>query len=347
MYDKFLRSFLFRFDPELVHDVTIQLLRFVGSLPPACYLLKKYFNAHSQYISRQNSNIHILGLNFPNQIGLAAGYDKDGIAWKGLTAFGFGHIEVGTVTPRPQNGNPKPRIFRIPDEFSIINRMGFPGKGADYVARQLASRRKKRSSAIIGVNIGKNKDTPNEDAAGDYLYLLEKFYDLADYIAVNVSSPNTVGLRRLQARDTLESLLNQLAIKRTKLSTSIPILVKLAPDLSEIELEDALIAVLNSGMDGIIATNTTLDHSKLNSPVKMETGGLSGAALNALSQNIVRKISLKINGQLPIIGVGGIMNSDDAKRMVDSGASLIQIYTGLIYSGPGIVKNILRNLMND
>jgi dihydroorotate dehydrogenase len=316
----------------------------VGSFPPIYYLLKKHYNAHSQYISTYRSQTNILGLKFTNQIGLAAGYDKDGFAWKGLTAFGFGHIEVGTVTPHPQNGNPKPRIFRIPNEFSIINRMGFPGKGADFVAKQIATKKNQHSSTILGVNIGKNRDTPNEVAAEDYLYLLEKFSSLADYIAVNVSSPNTAGLRRLQARDNLENLLNQLSAKRSKLPVSIPILVKLAPDLSEIELEDALAAVLTSEMDGIIATNTTLDHSKLNSPLKMEAGGLSGAALTALSQNIVRKISLKINGKLPIIGVGGIMNSDDAKRMLDSGASLIQIYTGLIYSGPGIVKRILQEI---
>jgi dihydroorotate dehydrogenase len=316
----------------------------VGSFPPTYYLFNKIINAHSQYITANKANLNLLGLQFTNQIGLAAGYDKDGLAWKGLTAFGFGHIEVGTVTPRAQTGNPKPRIFRIPDEFSIINRMGFPGKGADFVARQIATRKNQHSSTILGVNIGKNKDTPNEDAAGDYLYLLEKFSGLADYIAVNVSSPNTVGLRRLQARDNLENLLNQLSAKRSELSISLPILVKLAPDLNDIELDDALTAILSSGMDGIIATNTTLDHSRLNSPIKMGTGGLSGAALTALSQNIIQKINNKISGQIPIIGVGGIMNSDDAKKMLDSGASLIQIYTGLIYSGPGIVKSILQEL---
>jgi dihydroorotate dehydrogenase len=308
------------------------------------YLFDKYYNAHSHYISAKKTTINTLGLEFPNQLGLAAGYDKDGLAWKGLTAFGFGHIEVGTVTPRAQNGNPKPRIFRIPDEYSIINRMGFPGKGADFVARQITTRKNQKFPTILGVNIGKNKDTPIEDAAGDYLYLLEKFSGLADYIAVNVSSPNTVGLRRLQARDNLENLLNQLSAKRSKLSTSLPILVKLAPDLSDIELDDALTAILSSGMDGIIATNTTLDHSRLNSPLKLESGGLSGAALTTLSQNIVSKIFSKISSQLPIIGVGGIMNSDDAKRMLDSGASLIQIYSGLIYSGPNIVKNILQEI---
>jgi len=344
MYAKFLRPFLFRFDPELAHDATIQLLRLVGSFYPVYYLLDKCYNAHSHYTQSNISKINILGLQFTNKIGLAAGYDKDGLAWKGLTVFGFGHIEVGTVTPRAQSGNPKPRIFRIPDESSVINRMGFPGKGAEFVARQISARKTQRSSAILGVNIGKNKDTPNEDAAGDYLSLLEKFSGLADYIAVNVSSPNTVGLRRLQARDNLESLLNQLATKRSNLSNSPPILVKLAPDLSDIELDDALTAILNSGMDGIIATNTTLDHSGLKFPSKMQTGGLSGAALTTLSQNIVRKISLKISNQLPIIGVGGIMNSDDAKRMLDSGASLIQIYSGLIYSGPNIVKNILQEI---
>ena len=222
--------------------------------------------------------------------------------------------------------------------------MGFPGRGADFVARQLLPLRQSKSRFVIGVNIGKNKDTPNENAAKDYLFLLEKFTPLADYLAVNVSSPNTIGLRRLQAREHLEDLLSQLAAKREILSTHRPILVKLAPDLSDDELDDALAAISNTGMDGVIATNTTLDRTGLHSALKQESGGLSGRLLKTKSLEIVKRIHAKTDGRLPIIRVGGVMNPDDAIEMLDAGASLIQLYTGLIYAGPGLVKNIIRAL---
>jgi dihydroorotate dehydrogenase len=349
-----LRPLLFRLDPERVHGLTVQALRFSGAFAPLRWLLAHQFCAHSHeseignfsnFESGSNAKlaVEVFGLRFPNPVGLAAGYDKDGLAWRGLATLGFGHIEVGTVTPRAQPGNPKPRVFRLPEEQAVINRMGFPGRGAEFVTQKL-SVVNRPDSVVLGVNIGKNKDTPNEEAARDYLSLFEKFSPLADYLAVNVSSPNTVGLRRLQARDQLEDLLKQLAQARLRSPVFRPILVKLAPDLTEMELDDALAAITTSGMDGVIATNTTISREGLHSPLGQESGGLSGNPLKSRSQEMVKLIYQKTSGRLPIIGVGGIMNPQDAKMMLDSGATLIQLYTGLIYAGPGLVKQILQYL---
>lgn len=340
MYKRLFRPLLFQLDPEKAHNLTIQLLRFAGAVPPVGFVLRQVFAARSQ----DRKAVEAFGLKFANPVGLAAGYDKDGLAWRGLAALGFGHIEVGTVTPRPQVGNPKPRVFRIPEEEAIINRMGFPGRGAEFVAQRLSSYRHHPSPLILGVNIGKNKDTPNEEAAQDYLYLLEKFSPLADYLTVNVSSPNTVGLRRLQARDYLEDLLGKLGSARLQSRVSRPILVKLAPDLTDAELDDALAAIMNTKMDGVIATNTTISREKLCSPLGRETGGLSGSPLKSTSLGIVQKIYQRTSGELPIVGVGGIMNPADAKAMLDAGAALIQLYTGMIYAGPGLVKDIIQVL---
>lgn len=337
MYQSIFRPLFFHLDPEKAHSLTIQFLRLAGAMPPIRGALRKVFASHSHKIT----TVEAFGLKFTNPVGLAAGYDKDGLAWRGLTSLGFGHIEVGTVTPQPQNGNQKPRIFRIPEEQAVINRMGFPGKGADFVVKQLSGA-SRSSSVILGVNIGKNKDTPNDEAANDYVYLLEKFSPLVDYLTVNVSSPNTVGLRRLQARSYLEDLLKQLAAKRTKLQSPKPILVKLAPDLTEAELDDALAAIMGAGMEGVIATNTTIRRDGLCSSKGQEQGGLSGSPLTAKSLDFVEKIYSRAAGRLPIVGVGGIMKPEDAKAMLDAGASLIQLYTGLIYAGPGLVKNIVQ-----
>ncbi len=367
-YRSLVRPLLFRLEPERAHNLTVRALQLTGALPPLFWLVSRAFAAHSQINSDASQPraageqspssasssysrlptpdsrlpVSAFGLTFPNPVGLAAGYDKDGLAWRGLAALGFGHIEIGTVTPRPQAGNSKPRVFRIPGERALINRMGFPGRGADFVARRLAGPRP--PSLVLGVNIGKNKDTPNEEAARDYCYLLEKFSPLADYLTVNVSSPNTVGLRRLQARDQLENLLSQLHDARLRSPVSCPILVKLAPDLTDPELDDALDAITRTGMDGVIATNTTISRAGLRSPVGRETGGLSGAPLTLRSREMVREIYRRTLGKLPIVGVGGIMTPDDAKAMLDAGASLIQLYTGLIYAGPGLVREILAGL---
>ncbi len=333
-----IRPLLFRLDPERAHNLTLNVLRFVGAFPPLRELVRRKFFAHRQF------PVNLFGLTFINPVGLAAGYDKDGLAWRGLAALGFGHIEVGTVTPQPQAGNPKRRVFRIPEERAVINRMGFPGRGAEFVAKNVERLTFKRSNVILGINIGKNKDTPNEEAARDYLYLLEKFSPLADYLTVNVSSPNTVGLRRLQARDHLEDLLRQLADARRTAYNERPILVKLAPDLTDAELDDALDAIIRNGMDGVIATNTTTSREGVRSPMAAETGGLSGAPLAGRSTSIIRKIYQRTEGKPPIIGVGGIMTPDDAKAKFDAGATLVQVYTGLIYQGPGLVRAIIEHL---
>lgn len=340
IYRKFIRPMVFRMDPERAHDLTLDTLRWVGSLPPIGRLVNRIYTAHS----KADMSVDAFGLKFPNPVGLAAGYDKDGLAWRGLSTLGFGHIEVGTVTPRPQDGNPKPRVFRIPEENAVINRMGFPGNGADEVLSRFRFRANDRFPLVVGVNIGKNKDTPNQEAAKDYLYLFEKFAPVVDYLTVNVSSPNTVGLRRLQAREHLEDLLDQLQFARSKMADYKPILVKLSPDLSDDELDDALGAIIQAEMDGIVATNTTISREKLYSPIGNQTGGLSGSPLTVRSRQVVSEIYQRTRGRLPIIGVGGIMNSEDARLMLDAGATLIQVYTGLVYAGPGLVKEILEAL---
>jgi dihydroorotate dehydrogenase len=290
--------------------------------------------------------VQVFGLQFPNPVGLAAGYDKDGLGWRGLACLGFGHIEVGTVTLKSQPGNPRPRLFRLPEDQALINRMGFPGKGADYVLQRLASPRP--PGLVLGVNLGKNKDTPLEEAAQDYLALLCKFAPAADYLAINVSSPNTVGLRRLQARDALEDLLKVLISERDTLhehsGRRSPLLLKLAPDLSESELEDALQVALACGIDGLIATNTTIERDGLHSARAGEAGGLSGAPLARRSLEITRWICKRTEGRLPLISVGGIFSPAQALERLEAGAALVQVYTGLIYAGPALPSQIINNL---
>ena len=379
---KLFRPVLFRLDPEVAHHLTLQLMRF-GGFRPINSLLQMLYTAPKK-------PVEAFGLTFKNPVGLAAGYDKDGIALRGLSALGFGHIEVGTVTPRPQLGNPKPRVFRLVDDEAVINRMGFPGKGVQYVEMTLRGARKwrrgnhqlngeaqndrrllwgfaPRNDMILGMNLGKNKDTPLEEAASDYIALMRTFAPLADYLTINISSPNTVGLRRLQGREMLENLLGEIEKERRrtkqkgheahkgkqKKSTenpmspvmeNIPILVKLAPDLTDDELDDALAVILDSGMDGIIATNTTLAREGLGSKHREETGGLSGSPLRVRSEAMLEKIVRRVKGRVPIVSVGGIMSPEDAKRRLDMGATLVQVYTGLIYRGPGLVKEIVKRI---
>ena len=339
MYQRLIRPLLFQLDPEQAHDLTLKALQLVGAFPFLLGLLRRFFTAYSL-----SSRVDAFGLTFPNPIGIAAGYDKDGIAVSGLAALGFGHIEIGTVTPRSQLGNPRPRIFRIPEQKALINRMGFPGRGADFVANKLKRLKLPDQKLILGVNIGKNADTPNEAAVEDYVRLLSTFSPLADYIAVNISSPNTVGLRRLQAKEVLAGLLSQLADKRSKMREKRPILIKLAPDLSSLELDDALDAILTTGMDGVIATNTTISRENLSSNIGREPGGLSGSPLTAQSREMVAEIHRRTAGKLPIIGVGGIMTPEDARSMLSAGATLIQVYTGMVYAGPGLIRDILEFL---
>lgn len=334
-----LRRLLFRLDPERAHALALGAVRVAGAVPPLRALLRALYGVPDR-------PVQAFGLTFPNPVGLAAGYDKDGLGWRGLACLGFGHLELGTVTPLPQPGNPRPRVFRLTEDRALINRLGFPSRGADFLVQRLLRRR--RGGVVVGVNIGKNRETPLEAATADYVALLERFATLADYLVVNVSSPNTVGLRRLQARDVLEGLLKALVAARRPYvegrAGALPLLVKLAPDLSAAELDDALDAVLAAGLDGVVATNTTLARDGLRSPRAAETGGLSGAPLAARSTAVVRAIHDRTGGRLPVIGVGGVAGPDDVRAKLDAGATLVQVYTGLVYEGPGLVRRILRAL---
>ncbi len=339
MYQQ-IRPFLFRLEPERAHNLTVGLMRATGAVPPVAALLRAQFRP-----SEAPATVRAFGLTFANPLGLAAGYDKDGLAWRGLAALGFGHIEVGTVTVRPQGGNPGPRVFRIPESEAVINRMGFPNRGAEFVARRLAGSRPQ--GLVLGVNIGKNKDTPLEEAAADYTSLIHTFAPLADYLAVNISSPNTPGLRALQSGPALEALLRDLRAARLeasrKLGRNVPILVKLAPDLTPDQLLQAVGAIRQSGMDGIILSNTTLRRDGLNSPLAEETGGMSGKPLRRQATEMLRRVVDLTGGRFPIIAAGGVMSAEDALEKLDGGATLVQVYTGLIYRGPALVKEILAH----
>ncbi len=354
-----LRPLLFRLDPERAHVLTLLMLRVAGGLAPARGVLEWLYSAPCKPVGA-------FGLAFKNPVGLAAGYDKDALAVRGLAALGFGHLEIGTVTPRPQAGNPRPRLFRLIEDEALINRLGFPSRGAGFVQRRLRAaargslaevlpgaesppRAVRRAwPFVLGVNIGKNRDTPNEEAVFDYLALLQNFAPLADYLTINVSSPNTAGLLRLQERRALEPLLSRLhqqrLIEQRALRRRVPLLVKLGPDLSEAELDEAVGAILDSGMDGIIVTNTSLGREGLRSRYRGEAGGLSGAPLRVRSEAVLQRVVRAVNGRLPIVSAGGIMSAADARRRLDMGATLIQLYTGLIYRGPALVKAIVTSL---
>lgn len=352
MYPLF-RPFLFRLDPERAHALTIFALRLAGAAPFLNWTLRQMYRAPEKPVD-------VFGLRFKNPVGLAAGYDKDGVAVAGLAALGFGHVEVGTVTPLAQDGNPKPRVFRLVEDEAVINRMGFPGRGADFVRRRikpvdnvnliqrLMGVLPNRQPTILGVNLGRNKSTPNEEAVLDYLSLVQDFAPFADYLTINISSPNTVGLRQLQGREALEKLLEQVHAQRVmeqdKLEKQLPVLVKLAPDLTEAELDDAVDVILRANMDGIIVTNTTLAREGLRSSHQGETGGLSGKPLAVKSEAVLRQTVERVNGKIPIVSAGGIMDPEDAKRRLDMGAALVQIYTGLVYRGPALVKEIVKAL---
>jgi dihydroorotate dehydrogenase len=335
----FFRWLLFHMDAEQAHALTLNLMRIASGTPPLQAIIRSGFTAPQK-------PVQAFGLSFSNPVGLAAGYDKDGLGWRGLACLGFGHIEVGTVTPHPQTGNPRPRIFRLPHSRAVINRMGFPSKGADFVIQAL--KKPRPPHLVLGVNLGKNKDTPLEQADLDYCTLIQRFAALGDYLAINVSSPNTIGLRRLQGREALEALLTHIAAERSEqerfLGRKVPVLVKLAPDLNDGELDDALEVLLRAGMDGVIATNTTLSREGLNDPVARESGGLSGAPLTQRSLHVVSEIARRTQGRLPVVAAGGVMNAEDACRCLEAGAALVQIYTGLVYAGPGLVKEILMGL---
>ena len=335
-----LRRILFRLDPETAHQLTLNALRVAGDFPLSRWFL-------TQLYQTPEKPVQAFGLTFKNPVGLAAGYDKDALAINGLSALGFGHLEVGTVTLKPQPGNPHPRVFRLLEDEAVINRMGFPSQGIDFVTDRMKRSNVqtfKRANTILGLNLGKNKDTPLEEAANDYIQLMKVFSPLADYLTINISSPNTVGLRRLQSREMLENLLGQIDLERETLNVKRPILVKIAPDLNDEELEDAIGVILDKNMDGIIATNTTLAREGLLSKHQIESGGLSGSPLTVRSEAILIRVVKLVNGRVPIISAGGIMSPDDAKKRLALGASLVQVYTGLIYRGPSLVREIVKKL---
>ncbi|RRN76402.1 quinone-dependent dihydroorotate dehydrogenase, partial [Pseudoxanthomonas sp. SGD-10] len=302
-------------------------------------LLKASFRYNHPSLERE-----VFGLKFKNPVGLAAGFDKNGEYIEELSNFGFGFIEVGTVTPLPQPGNEKPRMFRLPEDEALINRMGFNNKGVDVLARKLKS--VKRDGLIIGGNIGKNKNTPNEDAVKDYIICFDALFDVVDYFVVNVSSPNTPNLRDLQEKEPLKHILNTLQARNNKNNVSKPILLKIAPDLTDSQLDDIVEIVLDTKIAGVIATNTTISRDGLKSPeyLKSQMGGLSGVPVKDKSTRVIKYLSDKSNKAFPIIGVGGIHSARDAKEKLEAGATLVQVYTGFIYKGPGIVKCILKSL---
>ncbi|GGD52448.1 quinone-dependent dihydroorotate dehydrogenase [Lacimicrobium alkaliphilum] len=332
----FLRDLLFRLDAEASHDLSMSFLKhsqhnFLTGL-------------YSQKLAPKP--VQVLGMNFPNPVGLAAGLDKNGECIDAFAAMGFGFIEIGTVTPRPQPGNDKPRLFRLPQSQAIINRMGFNNKGVDYLVEQV---KQSEYHGILGINIGKNKTTPEEQALDDYIMCLNKVYTHASYVTINISSPNTPGLRNLQYGEALDSLLSGLKLQQQKLAQQhgkyVPVLVKIAPDLSDEELEDIARCLIQSGMDGVIATNTTLNRDKVKGQLHaQESGGLSGSPLTDQSQLIASKLKKALQGSMPIIGVGGIDSPDAAKARMEAGSDLIQIYSSLIYQGPELIAKILKGL---
>ena len=329
-YD-YLRPLLFRLDPERAHNRTLALLARMPVFMPR---------------GTGGKPVELMGLTFPNRLGLAAGLDKNGVAVSAFDRAGFGFIEVGTVTPRPQPGNPRPRLFRLPEHEAIINRMGFNNLGIDALTARLATTPKPR--ALLGINLGKNKDTPNEAALDDYRIGLQKAWAHADYLTINISSPNTAGLRDLQHGAALRDLLAGIKAEQQRLADEtarrVPVVVKIAPDLDDVALHATLDTIAEAGMDGIIATNTTLDKSAVASHrYGGEQGGLSGAPLTAASTAIVKKIRAHLP-QMALIAAGGVMRAADMQAKLDAGADLVQIYSGLIYHGPQLVRDCLRHL---
>lgn len=340
MYRRALFPLLSRFDAEDVHDRTLGMLASISRLRPLHPVLRALFSAQDPRLRCQ-----LYGLDFPNPIGVAAGLDKNGRAAEALLQMGWGHVEVGTVTPLPQPGNPRPRIFRLPLDRALINRMGFPGVGADAVAETLGFRRP--ADGIVGVNIGANKRSVDAGtAAADYVAALKTCYDVADYLTLNVSSPNTARLRELQGKQALGALIGEVVAARDTQPLRKPLLVKLAPDLLPSEIDDIVDVCRSGGIDGIVATNTTIGRppSLLGSAAD-ETGGLSGLPLRDRATDIIRYIYRSTEGSIPIVGAGGIFMAEDVFAKLAAGASLVQVYTGFIYEGPTLARRINRGLL--
>ena len=337
MYQKLIKPLLFRFDPESVHYFTFSLIKIISIIPLAKSIIRALYQVKDDRLERK-----VFGLTFPNPVGLAAGFDKNAVLYKELSNFGFGFIEIGTLTPKGQPGNPKKRLFRLQQDEAIINRMGFNNDGVNDAVKRL----KNNTNVLIGGNIGKNKATPNEEAVNDYVYCFNALFDYVDYFVVNVSSPNTPNLRALQNKAPLTQLLSTLKGLNEKKDQPKPILLKIAPDLSNDQLLDIIDIVTTVNIDGVIATNTTLNREGLQSHHRAEAGGLSGKPLTKRSTEVIRFLVEKSNNAFPIIGVGGIHTPEDAIEKLEAGASLIQLYTGFVYEGPGAVKRINKALLN-
>lgn len=336
MYEKIIRPLLFNIDPEKVHYFTFSALRKLFLLPGSQKLVREKFVIEDKRLERE-----VFGIKFPNPVGLAAGFDKDARLYKELSNFGFGFIEIGTLTPKPQPGNEKKRLFRLRQDKAIINRMGFNNGGVVEAVERL----KKNEGVIIGGNIGKNKITPNENAVDDYIICFNALFEHVDYFVVNVSSPNTPNLRELQDKEPLTKLLNSLQQENLEKPAPKPILLKIAPDLTDSQLLDIIDIIKDTGIAGVIATNTTISREGLTSPDKKESGGLSGKPLTKRATEVIKFLSEKSNKAFPIIGVGGIMSPKDALEKLEAGASLVQLYTGFIYEGPQLVKKINKEIL--
>ncbi len=336
MYKFLIRPILFLFDPEKVHHFTFVLIRFVSKIPLISNLTRSLYVVNDKRLER-----NLFGLKFKNPVGLAAGFDKDAKLFNELSNFGFGFIEIGTLTPKPQEGNLKKRLFRLQSDSAIINRMGFNNGGVMEAVERL----KHNKNVLIGGNIGKNKATPNEDAVEDYKICFEALFNYVDYFVVNVSSPNTPNLRALQDKEPLTKLLRVLKTQNAKKPKPKSILLKIAPDLTNEQLQDIIDIVAETKIDGVIATNTTILRDGLQSENKKETGGLSGKPLTNRSTEVIRFLAEKSNKAFPIIGVGGIHSVNDALEKLEAGADLLQIYTGFIYEGPKLIKDINKALL--
>lgn len=338
MYQRLIKPILFLFDPERVHYFTFSVIKIISSIPGASFLIRRLYTVNDKRLERT-----VFGLKFPNPVGLAAGFDKNAVLYKELTHFGFGFIEIGTLTPKGQPGNPKKRLFRLKEDNAIINRMGFNNEGVEDAVTRL----KKNKNVLIGGNIGKNKVTPNEDAVNDYISCFNALFDYVDYFVVNVSSPNTPNLRALQDKEPLTYLLSTLKALNDKKEKAKPILLKIAPDLCDDQLLDIIDIVRSVKIDGVIATNTTLSREGLQSKHKTEVGGLSGKPLTQRSTEVIRFLVEKSNNAFPIIGVGGIHSPADALEKLQAGAALVQLYTGFVYEGPAVVKRINKALLQE
>ena len=340
MYEKVLKPLFFLMTPERAHYTAMGMLRFAVRIPGMEFLLKRYFNS-----SAENGAVEVCGLKFHNRVGLAAGFDKDARWLRELNVLGFGHVEIGTLTPKPQAGNPKPRLFRLPSDSGVINRMGFNNGGVHHAVERL---KKRPEGLIVGGNIGKNKVTPNENAVDDYLICFEALHPYVDYFTVNVSSPNTPGLRELQDKKPLSKILSAVVEANKSKDVQRPIFLKIAPDMENGQLDDIVEIVQTVGVDGVIATNTTISREGLiTQPSVVESigaGGLSGNPVRKRSTEVVRYLCDKSNGAFPVIGVGGIDGVEAAREKLDAGASLVQIYSCMIYKGPGLASQIVKGL---